>query len=77
MGTGLSLTISLRRCQSLAATTAPTITAMGIHIVHSIGDYQRMNHVQEALASAHGGAGFSMGRFLQPLHAAHLRHTRW
>src|SRR6202161_1936689 len=48
MGTGLFNYIA-QACQSLAATTAPTITAMGIHIV---------------IALAHGGAGFSMGRFL-------------
>src|ERR1700721_4552251 len=52
-------------CQSLAATTAPTITAMGIHIVIALATIVLVWFgVREALASAHGGAGFSMGRFL-------------
>jgi hypothetical protein len=52
-------------CQSLAATAAPSITAMGIHIVIALATIMLVWFgVQEALASAHGGAGFSMGRFL-------------
>src|SRR5713226_9430116 len=52
-------------CQSLAATVAPSITAMGIHIVIALATIVLVWFgVQEALASAHGGAGFSMGRFL-------------
>ena len=52
-------------CQSLATTAAPSITAMGIHIVLSLATIMMVWFgVQEALASAHGGAGFSMGRFL-------------
>ena len=52
-------------CQSLAATAAPSITAMGIHIVLALATIMMVWFgVQEALASAHGGAGFSMGRFL-------------
>jgi hypothetical protein len=52
-------------CQSLAATVAPTITAMGIHIVIALATIMMVWFgVQEALASAHGAGGFSMGRFL-------------
>src|ERR1039458_7390458 len=52
-------------CQSLAATAAPSITAMGIHIVIALATIMLVWFgVQEALASAHGAAGFSMGRFL-------------
>jgi hypothetical protein len=52
-------------CQSLAATTAPTITAIGIHIVIALATIMMVWFgVQEALASAHGAGGFSMGRFL-------------
>jgi len=64
MGTGLFNYIA-QACQSLAATTAPTITAMGIHIVIALATIVLVWFgVQEALASAQGGAGFSMGRFL-------------
>ena len=64
MGTGLFDFIS-QGCQSLAATAAPSITAMGVHIVLSLATIILVWFgVQEALASAQGGAGFSMGRFL-------------
>jgi len=64
MGTGLFNYIA-QACQSLAATAAPSITAMGIHIVIALATIVLVWFgVQEALASAHGGAGFSMGRFL-------------
>jgi hypothetical protein len=52
-------------CQALAATVSPSITAMGIHIVLALATIVMVWFgVQEALASAHGEAGFSMGRFL-------------
>src|SRR5215469_6929567 len=52
-------------CQSLAATAAPSITAMGIHMVLALATIMLVWFgVQEALSSAHGGPGFSMGRFL-------------
>jgi hypothetical protein len=52
-------------CQSLAATVAPSITAMGVHIVLALATIMMVWFgVQEALASAHGGPGFTMGRFL-------------
>src|ERR1700686_5176077 len=64
MGTGLFNYIA-QACQSLAATAAPTITAMGIHIVIALATIMMVWFgVQEALASAHGEAGFSMGRFI-------------
>ena len=56
---------SLRRARSLAATVAPSITAMGVDIVIAFATIMLVWFgVQEALASAHGGPGFSMGRFL-------------
>src|ERR1700724_1350675 len=64
MGTGLFEFIA-QGCQSLAATAAPSITAMGIHMVLALATIMLVWFgVQEALASAHGGPGFSMGRFL-------------
>ena len=61
-------------CQSLAATTAPSISAMGIHIVIALATMMLVWFgVQEALASAQGGAGFNIGQVHQPLHAAYLR----
>ncbi|MGD1082769.1 MAG: type IV secretion system protein [Candidatus Sulfotelmatobacter sp.] len=52
-------------CQALAATAAPSITAMGIHIVIALATIMMVWFgVQEALASAHSEGGFSMGRFL-------------
>jgi hypothetical protein len=64
MGTGFFNFIA-QACQSLAATAAPSITAMGIHIVIALATIVMVWFgVQEALASAHGEAGFSVGRFL-------------
>lgn len=52
-------------CQSLAASAAPSITAMGTHIVLALATIMLVWFgVQEALASAHGGPGFSIARFL-------------
>ena len=51
-------------CQSLAATVAPSITAMGIHIVLALATIMLVWFgVQEALASAHGGPGSAWGGF--------------
>jgi hypothetical protein len=64
MGTGLFDYIA-QACQSLASTAAPSITTMGTHIVLALATIMIVWFgVQEALASAHGGPGFSMGRFL-------------
>jgi type IV secretory pathway VirB6-like protein len=52
-------------CQSLAAATAPSVSAMGIHIVIALATMMLVWFgVQEALASSQGGPGFSMGKFL-------------
>src|SRR6202453_524985 len=64
MGTGLFDYIA-QACQSLAATAAPSITTMGTHIVLALATIMLVWFgVQESLASAYGGPGFSMGRFL-------------
>ena len=64
MGAGLFDFIA-QACRSLAATAAPSITAMGIHIVIALATIILVWFgVQEALASAHDSAGFGMGRFL-------------
>jgi type IV secretory pathway VirB6-like protein len=52
-------------CQSLAAATAPSVSAMGIHIVIALATMMLVWFgVQEALASSQRGPGFSMGKFL-------------
>src|SRR5947199_7597108 len=52
-------------CQTLAATVAPSITAMGLHIVLALATIMMVWFgVQEALASAQGGPGFNMVKFL-------------
>ena len=52
-------------CQSLAAATAPSVSAMGIHIVIALATMMLVWFgVQEAVASFEGGPGFSMGKFL-------------
>jgi len=64
MGTGLFDFIA-QGCQSLAATAAPSITAMGIHIVIALATMMLVWFgVQEALASSQGGAGFNIGKFI-------------
>src|SRR5260370_25814613 len=61
MGTGLFDFIA-QGCQPLAATAAPSSTAIGIHIVLALATIMLVWFgVQEALASAHGEAGVSMG----------------
>lgn len=53
-------------CQSLAATAAPSINAIGIHIVLALATIILVWFgVQESLASAQGGPGFSMVQFLR------------
>ena len=64
MGTGLFDLIA-QGCQSLAATAAPSITAIGIHIVIALATMMLVWFgVQESLTSAQGGAGFSIGKFI-------------
>ena len=49
-------------CQSLAVAAAPSITAVGIHMVLALATIMLVWFgVQEALSSAQGGPGFSMG----------------
>jgi len=68
MGTGFFNYIA-QACQSLAATAAPSITAMGIHIVIALATIVMVWFgVQEALASAHARRG-SAWKISQPLHA--------
>ncbi len=53
-------------CQSLAATAAPSINAIGIHIVIALATIILVWFgAQESLASAQGGPGFSMAQFLR------------
>jgi hypothetical protein len=53
------------QCQSLTASTAPTVDAMGLRIVLSLATIMLVWFgIQEALASAQGGQGFNMARFL-------------
>lgn len=52
-------------CNNLTATVAPSVDALGLHMVLSLATIMlAWFGVQEALASAHGGAGFNVGRFL-------------
>lgn len=52
-------------CDSLTATAAPTIDALGIHICIALATIMLVWFgVQEALASAQGGPGFNMANFL-------------
>lgn len=52
-------------CDNLTATVAPSVDALGLHMVISLATIMLVWFgVQEALASAHGGAGFSVAKFL-------------
>ncbi len=52
-------------CSTLTSTVAPSVDAMGVHICISLATIMLVWFgVQEALASAQGGPGFSMGKFL-------------
>ena len=54
-----------QQCQSLTASTAPSIDAIGLRIVLSLATIMLVWFgIQEALASAQGGQGFNMARFL-------------
>jgi len=53
-------------CDSLTATAAPSVDALGLHMVLALATIMLVWFgVQEALASAHGGAGFNVGKFLE------------
>ncbi|WP_348270140.1 type IV secretion system protein [Edaphobacter paludis] len=52
-------------CDNLTATVAPSVDSLGVHMVLSLATIMLVWFgVQEALASAQGGAGFSMAKFL-------------
>src|SRR6202167_3177189 len=52
-------------CSSLTSTVSPSVDAMGVHICVALATIMLVWFgVQEALASAQGGPGFSMGKFL-------------
>ena len=51
-------------CDSLVATTAPSVATLGIRMVLALATIMMVWFgVQEALASTHGGPGFSMAKF--------------
>ena len=53
-------------CDSLTATAAPSVDALGLHMVLALATIMMVWFgIQEALASAHGGAGFNVGRFVE------------
>jgi type IV secretory pathway VirB6-like protein len=59
------LTFIMQQCDSLTATMSPSVDAIGLHIVLSLATIMIVWFgVQEALASAQGGPGFNMGKFL-------------
>jgi len=52
-------------CDNLTATAAPSIDSLGLHMVLSLATIMMVWFgVQEALASAQGGPGFNMAKFL-------------
>ncbi len=53
-------------CDNLTATASPSVDALGLHMVLALATIMLVWFgVQEALASAHGGAGFNVGKFLE------------
>ncbi len=52
-------------CDNLTATVAPSVDALGLHMVLSLATIMlAWFGIQEALASAHGGTGFDIRRFV-------------
>ena len=52
-------------CDNLTATASPSVDAIGLHMVLSLATIMLVWFgIQEALASAHGGQGFNMARFV-------------
>src|ERR1700733_5438118 len=52
-------------CDNLSATAAPLLNAIGLRMVLSLATIMMVWFgIQEALASAQGGPGFNMGKFL-------------
>ncbi len=66
MGSGTEvLTYITNGCNSLLSGTSPTVDVIGIRMLLGLATIMMVWFgVQEALASAHGGPGFSMGKFL-------------
>ena len=59
------LTFIMHQCDSLTATLSPSVDAIGLHIVLSLATIMLVWFgIQEALASAQGGAGFNVAKFL-------------
>ena len=55
----------LQGCDSLAATASPSIDALGLRMCIALATIMLVWFgVQEALASASGGSGFNMGKFV-------------
>lgn len=53
-----------QECDNLAATTAPSVSVLGLHIVLALATIMMVWFgVQEALASARGGTGFDIRKF--------------
>jgi len=52
-------------CENLTATVSPSIDGLGLHMVISLATIMLVWFgVQEALASAQGGPGFSLPKFI-------------
>ena len=52
-------------CDALTATASPSIDALGVRMCIALATIMLVWFgVQESLASAHGGPGFNMGKFL-------------
>jgi len=52
-------------CDKLTATVGPSVDSLGLHMVISLATIMLVWFgVQEALASSQGGAGFSIGKFI-------------
>jgi len=52
-------------CENLTTTVAPSVDSLGVHMVVSLATIMLVWFgVQEAIASAQGGAGFNMAKFL-------------
>jgi hypothetical protein len=52
-------------CDNLTATASPSVDALGLHMVLALATIMMVWFgVQEALASAHGGPGFNVARFV-------------
>lgn len=53
-------------CDNLTATASPSVDALGLHMVLAMATIMlAWFGIQEALASAHGGTGFNVARFVE------------